>query len=99
MQPVPAKEFKTPTPIEVEENSEYWRGYDAGQPACENLPSPAGIATWDLYCDQWQVDKLDAEESGYPINYTVGYNDALLLGANYYWRTTPGSGFNTVIET
>jgi|AmaraimetP72IA01_FD_contig_31_2851218_length_3383_multi_16_in_0_out_0_1 hypothetical protein len=96
----PAGTFKVPTPLEVELNPPYWNGFtNEGIPACANLASPAGIADWPHYCDQWQVAKVDADNAGWPDAQSAGFNDCLLVGAQYLWSQHPQSGANKVIES
>jgi hypothetical protein len=92
---IPDDAFAQPTPEEIAGNESYWSGYEIGEKCSAALPSPEGSGDYDTYRG-WIDPYLlpPAAPSGWVNNMAVGYNNAMLDGANWLWTYDPKSPHN-----
>jgi hypothetical protein len=90
---IPDDAYTQPTPEEVDANPTYWEGYSGGMAVRSAIPSPAGSNTYENYRTWVDPLLLPASTEGFPNNTTVGYNNAVIQGANYMWTNDPKSPF------
>lgn len=90
---IPDDAYTQPTPEEVDLNPTYWEGYSEGMSVRSATPSPAGSKTYETYRTWIDPMLLPASTQGFPNNTAVGYNNAIIQGANYLWQHDPQSPF------
>lgn len=91
--PIPDTAYAQPTPDELANNASYWEGYNAGKAAGPAIPSPAGSKTYDNYRTWIDPLLLPASNQGWVNNEAVGYNNAIIQGANWLWQNDPKSPY------
>ena len=91
--PIPDDAYPQPTADELAMNPTYWEGYETGKAVRAAIPSPAGSNNYDNYRTWVDPLLLPASTQGYPNNTAVGYNNAVIQGANYLWTHDPQSPY------
>lgn len=94
--PVPDDAFTKPTSEEMSGNPEYWSGYRMGQTRKTIIPGPAGYDDYYAYKADWELYYKPATDMGYPIQYNVGFNNAICDAGNWLWINDPKSPHNVV---
>lgn len=89
--PIPDSAFHQLTAAEQAPDQPYYRGYLAGRKASAVLPSPAGSRDYDTYRSWVEPFLLPPAISGFVKNENVGYNNAMIDGANWLWTNDPQS--------
>lgn len=91
--PIPDDAYMIPTPDEVAMNESYWKGYEAGKAIRASTPSPKGSRAYDIYRTWINPMLLPPDVQGFPNQVAVGYNNAVIQGANYLWTHDPESPY------
>jgi hypothetical protein len=91
--PIPEEAYAQPTADDLANNQTYWEGYATGQAVGPAIPSPAGSNTYENYRTWVDPLLLPASHQGFVDNMAVGFNNAVIQGANWLWTNDPESPF------
>jgi hypothetical protein len=94
---VPLTIFPTPTAEDLKENETYWQGFDAGKAMRSAVPGPEPLDSYESYRQTKIYPLLKPALIHFTVqNEAVGFNEAVLIVANYRWVNEPNSPHNKV---
>lgn len=101
----PASAFTVPTAEAMSQNPQYWLGYQTGEQVA--VPLPEGTAYDSFAAYQGAIQAMYLPQTSCPMivciyktvnNYNVGYDNALMNAATYFWLNDPQSCHNVVCQ-